>query len=313
MNIFRFRWRFEALKSRCIIIERESLLEDNKIDFEPLDNIEVNSLVNAKYLNVSQEVPLIDCASPVGKQCAPREDSAGAAAKPHMPPPRIVDVSIQVMASDQLDRSAFDADATIVLMPGESFLGESVAAADSSSNEVEIVDASPSVAPNTRSVIAITPQAQSSEHTAKQITPPQAGVAAAELDDSLSPLRMEEATLPMSDVISPPLCRQANILQKRDENVTKPVLPPKEVGMNINILSTDESPTLPQYRPIKINASRLDFIHKNVSAKSAKENDSNAVLMPPPSTIGGPSTSANPVKYARKVRPVIKHMKIQQK
>lgn len=32
-NYRAFRWRFEALKSRCIIANRESLLEDNKIPF----------------------------------------------------------------------------------------------------------------------------------------------------------------------------------------------------------------------------------------------------------------------------------------
>lgn len=35
-----FRWRFEALKSRCIIANRESLLEDNKIPFGAVSDID---------------------------------------------------------------------------------------------------------------------------------------------------------------------------------------------------------------------------------------------------------------------------------
>lgn len=32
-NVLSFRWRFEALKSRCILINRETILEENKIPF----------------------------------------------------------------------------------------------------------------------------------------------------------------------------------------------------------------------------------------------------------------------------------------
>lgn len=35
-----FRWRFEALKSRCIIADREALLEDNRIPFRDISDIE---------------------------------------------------------------------------------------------------------------------------------------------------------------------------------------------------------------------------------------------------------------------------------
>lgn len=37
---FNFRWRFEALKSRCIVADRESLLEDHKIPFGAISNIQ---------------------------------------------------------------------------------------------------------------------------------------------------------------------------------------------------------------------------------------------------------------------------------
>lgn len=37
-----FRWRFESLKSRCILIDRENLLTQNKINFKPVHAVEYN-------------------------------------------------------------------------------------------------------------------------------------------------------------------------------------------------------------------------------------------------------------------------------
>lgn len=52
-----FRWRFEALKLRCILLERESLLEEHKIPFESVKNVE--SLVQQKFNDGSNETPNI--------------------------------------------------------------------------------------------------------------------------------------------------------------------------------------------------------------------------------------------------------------
>lgn len=51
------RWRFEALKSRCVIMNREMLLEKHKINFEPkLSNI--RQMVERQYNQ--NESPIID-------------------------------------------------------------------------------------------------------------------------------------------------------------------------------------------------------------------------------------------------------------
>lgn len=50
-----FRWRFEALKLRCVIIDREMLLEENKIPFEPVKDI--GCKVREKFNDGSNEVP----------------------------------------------------------------------------------------------------------------------------------------------------------------------------------------------------------------------------------------------------------------
>lgn len=51
------RWRFEALKSRCIIVDRETLLEQNNIPFGPL--AEIGNKVEKLYLDGSNEIPNI--------------------------------------------------------------------------------------------------------------------------------------------------------------------------------------------------------------------------------------------------------------
>lgn len=54
-----FRWRFEALKSRCTIINRELLLEDHKIAFEPLNKLEARQAVQKHFPDVAKETPQI--------------------------------------------------------------------------------------------------------------------------------------------------------------------------------------------------------------------------------------------------------------
>lgn len=52
---FNFRWRFEALKSRCIIFDREMLLEEHNIPFKPVHN--VKALVLERFNGGSKECP----------------------------------------------------------------------------------------------------------------------------------------------------------------------------------------------------------------------------------------------------------------
>lgn len=56
---FCHRWRFEALKSRCIIIDRELLLEQNNIAFEPPPK-RMKEMVVERFGDYAKEKPKID-------------------------------------------------------------------------------------------------------------------------------------------------------------------------------------------------------------------------------------------------------------
>lgn len=62
-SFYLFRWRFEALKSRCVIIDREMLLEKHNIPFEPLRN--ARFVVEQRFRNPSKETADISSELPL--------------------------------------------------------------------------------------------------------------------------------------------------------------------------------------------------------------------------------------------------------
>lgn len=54
-----FRWRFETLKLRCVVIDRELLLEQNKIPFEPMPK-HMKKVVEERFGDYTKEQPNID-------------------------------------------------------------------------------------------------------------------------------------------------------------------------------------------------------------------------------------------------------------
>lgn len=59
MIFLNFRWRFEALKSRCTIINRELLLEEHNISFSPMSDLASRAAVNKYFPDVSKETPQV--------------------------------------------------------------------------------------------------------------------------------------------------------------------------------------------------------------------------------------------------------------
>lgn len=63
-----FRWRFEALKLRCVVIDRELLLEQHKIPFEPTPK-QMKKIVEERFGDYTKEQPNIDLdAAPSSKE-----------------------------------------------------------------------------------------------------------------------------------------------------------------------------------------------------------------------------------------------------
>lgn len=251
-------------------------------------------MVYEKYKDVTKETPLIDCGRVIVENTVLKQPNVENVAK--RPASRIADISIELFESDKLDNSVTNPDGTIVLMSGESFLATPAAMANCRS-EVEMADATDASAKAINSNDAVS--------TTHEVLPTQVTIAASQMDTSLSPLRKDECEFQIVDEPSVP--SQSNVLRQRDENASTP--DPKQNAVGRVMTPSDISWTL-KYRPIKINASRLDFLHKNGSERLTKENNSSARLMPPPSAIGNNSVGANPIKYAPKARPIIKHMKV---
>lgn len=56
---FLIRWRFEALKLRCVVIDRELLLEQHKIPFEPTPK-HMKKIIEERFGDYTKEEPNID-------------------------------------------------------------------------------------------------------------------------------------------------------------------------------------------------------------------------------------------------------------